>query len=120
MTKIDAEGSVWLIVPLTDDRKTRKSGIAAMQQLSEYWWWHPNESPATDQIVSVLTDALNDPDEEIRVLAVRGLQYLGPLAKAALPRLREVLKTVPAHTSWPQLSRIELERAIEKIEGSGR
>jgi len=113
MDTLDPEGSVDLIAPMTRDRKTRKPAIIALEQFCEL---RRTPRPGADRIVAIMIDAVDDPDDEIRVMAVLGLERLDPPAEAALPRLREVRKALPAQSSWPSLSRVEVDRAIERIE----
>lgn len=118
MGRIDAVASVDLIVPLTKDRKTREAGIEALCEI--HLGSGQQAHAATDRIVAILTDALSDPDENIRAIALLGLDRIGPPAGAALPKLKEMLKVTPENPRMGHIARIEVERAIERIEQSDR
>ncbi len=60
---------------------------------------HPDQAPV---IVPALTTALSDLDWDVRATAAKALVRLGPAARSALPRLRELL-TEEMENGYPDL-----------------
>lgn len=62
-------------------------------------------------VVEVLTQQINDEDEDVRILIVRALGNIGPKAISSMPRLRAVL----AERDLRDDSRRTVEESLSKI-----
>jgi HEAT repeat protein len=85
LIKIDSKAAVaTLTAAIRDpDAAVRVSAAARLASASP---------PHTDTAVLVLADALRDGNPDVRLDAAHSLGEIGPLAKAALPRLMDALK----------------------------
>jgi hypothetical protein len=71
------------------------------------------------ELVSLLATALNDPDGEVRANATWSASQFGPVARAVVPRLRELLHDPYRHTSVNAayaLVRIAPDQAPEAVD----
>jgi HEAT repeat protein len=116
MREIDVAASVQLLVPMARNPQRRENVLAALGDLGGSFYHVDKPSPVADQIVAVLTDALDDPSDHIRSVAVASLRQLGWRAKPALPKLRAMLKSIPEDAQWPKLQRKTVEQVIWEIE----
>lgn len=74
-----------LNVALADgDADVRRAALAAVRRIQ------PDARPTKEMIQAYVTD-FADPDDGVRLLAVRGLGRLGPAANAAIPEVEKLL-----------------------------